>query len=105
MELFVCISVGSLINCKNPFEDVSEYNFVTSEVLISSDHQGKDLALKSPVITDTVGLHLIMSLKSCSEFDKNESNLNSNYFGLESDRLQKLLSFYYCQSFLKTVLL
>ena len=56
VKLFVCISVGSLINCENPFEDVSEYNFVTSEVLIVSDHQDEDLALKSPVITDTVGL-------------------------------------------------
>ena len=56
-ELFVCILVGSLINWENPFEDVSEYNFVTSEVLISLDHQDEDLGLKSLAITDTVGLH------------------------------------------------
>ena len=64
-ELLVCICVGPLINCQNPFEDVSEYNFVPSEVLISSDYQDEDLALKSPVITDTVGLHLLMSLNCC----------------------------------------
>ena len=74
-ELFVCIWADSLINCENPFEDVSEYNFVPSEVLISSDHQDEDLALKSLVIADTVGLHLLMSLKSGSRFDKNKSNL------------------------------
>ena len=37
-ELFVCIWVGSLINCENPFKDVSKYDFVLSEVLISPDH-------------------------------------------------------------------
>ena len=31
-ELFVCVWVGSLINCENPFEDVSEHNFAPSEV-------------------------------------------------------------------------
>ena len=51
------------MNYENPFKDVSKFNFVPSEVLISSDHQDKDFALKSPVITDTVGLHLLMSLK------------------------------------------
>ena len=79
-ELFVCIWVGSLIICKNPFADVSEYNFVTSEVLISSDHQDEDLALKSLAITDTIGLHLLMSLKRYSRFDKNKSN--SEFFWL-----------------------
>ena len=44
--------------------------FVPSEVLISSDYQDEDLSLKSPVITDTVSLHLLMSLKSCSRSDK-----------------------------------
>ena len=79
-ELVVCIQAGSLINCKNPYEDVSEYNFLLSEVLISSDHRDKNLALKSPAITDTVGLHLLMCPKSCSRFDKNE--LNSELFWL-----------------------
>ena len=73
-ELLVCICVGPLINCQNSFEDVCEHNFVPSEVLISSDYQDEDLALKSPVITDTVGLHLLMSLNYCSRFDENESN-------------------------------
>ena len=73
-ELFVCIWVGLLINCENPFEGLSEYNYVPSEVLIYSDHQDEGLALKSPVITDTVGLHLLLSLNNCSRFDKNESN-------------------------------
>ena len=80
-ELFVCTWVGSLINCKNPFEDVSEYNFVSSEVLISLDDQYKDLALKSAVITDTVRLYLLMSLKSYSRFDKNEWNSELLWFG------------------------
>ena len=53
---------------------MSEYKFVPSEVLMSSDHQEEDLALKSPVIIDTVGLRVLMSLKSCSKFNKNESN-------------------------------
>ena len=64
-ELFDCTCVGSFINWKNPFEDVSEYKFVPSEVLMSSDHQEEDLALKSPVIIDTVGLRVLMSLNSC----------------------------------------
>ena len=100
-ELFVCIWVGWLINCKNPFEDVNQYNFVLSEV--SSDHYDKDLTLKSPVTTDTGGVHLLMSFKSGSRFDKNESN--SVFFGLESNKLQKILSFYYDQLFLRPVLL
>ena len=77
-ELLLCIWVVSLINCENQFEEVSEYNFVSSEVLISSDHQDEDLALNSTVITDTVRLHSLKSLKSCSRFDKNE--LNSELF-------------------------
>ena len=91
-KLFICIWVGSLTNSENPFKYVSEYNFVSSEVLVSPDHQDEGLALKSPVITGTVGLHLFMSFKSCSRFDK-----IWNYFGLGSDKLQILLSFYYCQ--------
>ena len=54
--------------------------FAPSEVLIFSDYQEEDLSLKSPVITDTASLHLLMSLKSCSRFDKNESN--SDLFSL-----------------------
>ena len=49
------------MNCQNPFKDGSKFSFVPSEVLIFSDHQDKDFALKSP--TDTDCLHLLMSLK------------------------------------------
>ena len=80
-ELFVCIWVGSLINCEKPFEDVNEYNFVPSEVLISLDHQDEDLTLKSPGFTDTVDLRLLMSLKSCSKLEKNESNSELFWLG------------------------
>ena len=72
-ELFDCTYVGSFINWKNLFEDVSENKFVPSEE--------EDLALKSPVIIDTVGLHVLMSLKSCSEFSKNESNSQLFWLG------------------------
>ena len=65
----------------NLVEDVSEYKFVPSEVVMSSDHQEEDLALRSPVIIDTVGLSVLMSLNSCSKFNKNESN--SRLFLLE----------------------
>ena len=70
-----------LINCENLFEDVSKYNFVTSEIVISSGHQDEDLTLKSPVITDAVSLLLLISLKSCSRFDKNESNMELFWLG------------------------
>ena len=56
------------------FENVSIYKFVPSEVLMSSDYQEEDIALKLPVIIDTVGLCILMLLKSCSKFNKNESN-------------------------------
>ena len=36
-------------------------------MLMSSDHQEKDLALKSPVTTDKDGLSLFISLKSFSD--------------------------------------
>ena len=92
-ELFVCTCVGSFINWENPLEDVSEYKFVLSKVLMSSDHQEEDLALKSPVIIDTVGLPVLISLKSCSKFNKNEWNSRAvNY--------RALSSFYYYHSFL-----
>ena len=54
---------------------------VPSEILTSSDHQEEDLALKSPVIIDTVGLRVLMSLKSCSKFNKNESNSRLFWLG------------------------
>ena len=72
-----CIWVGSLINYENPFEDVKVYNFVPSEVLISSDHQDEDLAFKWPAITDTVSLYLLMSLR----FDTIESNSELFWLG------------------------
>ena len=65
------VKIGSFINWKNPFEDASEYKFVSSKVLMSLDHQEEDLALKSPVIIDTVGLRALMSLKIASKFNKN----------------------------------
>ena len=67
-------------------ENFSENSFYPSLVLISSDHQGQDLALKSPVITDKDGLRLFMSLKSCSKLDINEPKLL--LFWLENDKLQ-----------------
>ena len=54
---------------------------VPSEILTSSDHQEEDLALKSPVIIDTGGLRVLMSLKSCSKFNKNESNSRLFWLG------------------------
>ena len=45
-ELLVCKCVGSFINWETPFADVNESNFSPSEVLMSSDHQYDDLALK-----------------------------------------------------------
>ena len=74
-ELFLCILVGSKVNGKNPFE--FEYNFspfLLFQVLISSDHQDKDLVLKSPVITGAVDLHLLMCLRRYSGCNKSESN-------------------------------
>ena len=54
---------------------------VPSEILTSSDHQEEDLALKSPVIIDTGGLRVLMSLKSCLKFNKNESNSRLFWLG------------------------
>ena len=74
-ELFLCILVGSKVNGEDSFE--FEYNFapfLLLQVLISPDHQDKDLVLKSPVITGAVDLHLLMPLKRCSRCNKNESN-------------------------------
>ena len=51
-ELLVCEYVGSFINWETSFLDVNESNFYPSEILMSSDHQYGDLALKSPVNTD-----------------------------------------------------
>ena len=53
---------------------MSEHKFVPSEILMSSDHQEEYFALKSSVIIGTVGLRVLMSLKSCSKFNINESN-------------------------------
>ena len=61
-KLFVCICLDSFINWSNPFEAVSEYNFDSSVVLISLDHQEEDLALNSPAITERVGLCLLCYL-------------------------------------------
>ena len=47
-----------------------EYQCVLSKVLISSDHQEEDLALKSHIIIDRVGLRVLMALKNCSKFNK-----------------------------------
>ena len=44
---------------------------------MSLGHQEEGLALKSSVITHKGGLRLLMSLKSFSKLDENESN----YFG------------------------
>ena len=55
-ELLACKCVGSFINWETPFVDVNESDFSPSEVLMSSDHQYDNLALKSPVITDINGL-------------------------------------------------
>ena len=60
---------------------MSEYKFVPSEILMSSDHQEEDLTLKLPVIIDTVGLRVLMSLKSCSRFNKNDSNSRLFWLG------------------------
>ena len=98
-ELFDYTCVGSFTNWKNLFEDVSEYKFVRSKALMSSDHQEEDLALNLPVIIDTFGLRVLMSLKSCSKFNRNESN--SRCYGLVSGKLQTLPSFYYFHSFLR----
>ena len=75
--MIVCV----LVHLLTPFEDMSEYKFVSSKVLMSPDHQEENLALKPPVIIDTVGLRVLMSLNSCSKFNKNESN--SRLFLLE----------------------
>ena len=48
---------------------------------MSSDHQGNDLALKLPIILDTVGLRVLMLLKSCSKFNKNDSNSRLFWLG------------------------
>ena len=53
---------------------MNQYKCVPSEVSITSDHQEEDLALKSPVIIDIVGLRLLRLLKSWSMFKKNASN-------------------------------
>ena len=45
-ELLVCKCVGPFIDWETPFADVTESNFSPSEVLMSSDHQYDDLALK-----------------------------------------------------------
>ena len=47
-EMFVCTCGGSFINWENPFEDVSEYNFDPSKVLMSLDQQEEDLELSRP---------------------------------------------------------
>ena len=90
-ELFVCTCVGSFLNWENPLEDVSEYKFVLSKVLMSSDHQEEDLALKSSVIIDTVGLPVLVSLKSCSKFNKKWAKFTSGK--LQSTIIFLLLSF------------
>ena len=48
----VCKCVGSFNNWETPFADVNESNLSCSEVLISSEHQYDDVALKSPAITN-----------------------------------------------------
>ena len=70
--MFLCICVGSLR--ENPFDEINESNFNLPVLLMSLAYHKEDLALKSPVITDKHGLRLFTSFKSCSKFDKNNSN-------------------------------
>ena len=82
---------------------MSEYKFVPSEVLMSSGHQEEDLALKSPVIIDTVGLRVLMSLKAAHSLTK----MSQIYacVGLGNGKLHTLSSFYCYHSFLRQELL
>ena len=57
--LFVCTCVGSFISSEE--DDAS--NCDPSVVLISLDHHDWDLVLKSPVIINSAGLQLFISLR------------------------------------------
>ena len=48
-ELCLFIWICSIIICWSRLQDVIENNFDPSVVLMSSDHQEEDLALKSPL--------------------------------------------------------
>ena len=69
---------------------------------MSSGHQEEDLALKSPVIIDTVGLRVLMSLKAAHSLIK-MSQIHA-CFGLGSGKLHTS-SFYCYHSFLRQELL
>ena len=79
-ELLVWMCVGSLTIWWKPFDVLNEKSFVASNESMPLDHQEVDLTLKSPNMTDTDGLRLLMSDKRCSNFVKKLSN--SSLFGL-----------------------
>ena len=66
--------VGSDISRSKLCNDVSACKCVTSVVVLSSFHQDKDLALKSPKIIVNKELHEVALLKSSSESDRKFSN-------------------------------
>ena len=80
-ELCLCIWVGSFIICWHQLPDVNESNFVPSVVLISSDHQEKDLALKSPLTKVKYGFHRFISRNVFSKFTKNWLNSSLVWLG------------------------
>ena len=77
-ELFT-IWVGLLIDCLYPADDVRELVLRPTELVISLLHHFERLALKSPVMTETIGSSLFMlsirkykfvqKFSICADFD------------------------------------
>ena len=63
---------------KKPFDEVSGNNFDPSVIVMFLGHHEKDIALKTPAITDKDGLNLLMSLGIFSKLDKSQIHY---YFG------------------------